>query len=106
MCICTKLRPHIYLPNDYIIYKDDIGEEMYFIIEGVVNILSPDNNSILKRLTKGDYVGELALLTENRRICSVVAFTHCLMSVLSKSDFDKILESFPEIRTILNQEGS
>jgi CRP-like cAMP-binding protein len=40
--IAVKLIPQIFLPGSYIIYKGDIGNEMFFIIEGSVNVLSPD----------------------------------------------------------------
>ena len=32
--IAVVLEPRIFLKNDYIIYKNDIGEEMYFIVKG------------------------------------------------------------------------
>ena len=51
------------MPNDYIIYKDDIGEEMYFIIEGLVNILSPSEDKIITTLTDGNYFGKKNLFT-------------------------------------------
>ncbi len=34
--ISSVLTNAIFLPGDYIIYKDQIGEEMYFIVEGSV----------------------------------------------------------------------
>ena len=34
--ISSVLTNVIFLPGDYIIYKDQIGEEMYFIVEGSV----------------------------------------------------------------------
>ena len=35
LCLDQKL----YLPGDYIIRKDDLGEEMYFVAEGTVFII-------------------------------------------------------------------
>jgi len=32
--IASVLTNVIYMPGDYIIYKDQIGEEMFFIVEG------------------------------------------------------------------------
>lgn len=34
--VASALSNMIYMPGDYIIYKDQIGEEMYFIVEGYV----------------------------------------------------------------------
>lgn len=108
--IAVCLNPEIFLPLDYLIYKvrlmqNDIGQEMYFLIEGSVNIISPDNKRILKTLEKGDYFGELALLNETKRICSIIANTFCFVYVLQKADFDRILISFPEIREVINKQS-
>lgn len=84
--LVTKLRPQTYLPHDYLIYQDDIGEEMYFIIEGIVIVLDPDGKKIRTKLTKGNYVGEMALLSSARRVCSVVAATFCFVYILHKQD--------------------
>ena len=34
--LCCALKSSAYMPGDYIILKDQMGEEMYFIIEGTV----------------------------------------------------------------------
>ena len=95
--ISLKLLAKIFLPQDYLIYKDDIGEEMYFIDIGIVSIISPDNSKIIKTLTKGDFVGEMALINNSRRMCSVIANSACLVHELKKRDFLEILKNFPEI---------
>lgn len=34
--IATLLMPELYLERDYIIFRNDIGEEMYFVVSGKV----------------------------------------------------------------------
>ena len=51
----------IYLPGDFITYKGDVGEEMYFIAEGSVQELADDKQTILESLEKGSFFGEKAL---------------------------------------------
>lgn len=34
--IASKLKIVVYLPSDYIIEKDQVGKEMFFIVEGSV----------------------------------------------------------------------
>ena len=94
--IALSLKAKIYLPQDYLIYKDDIGDEMYFIEIGKVNIIAPDNSKVIKSLGKGDFFGEMALINNSRRMCSVVASTLCLIHALTKADFNEILQNFPE----------
>ena len=99
--ISLCLIPQIYLPNDYIIYKNDVGEEMFFIILGSVNVLASDNQKILKTLKKGEFFGEVALLTSSRRMCSIRSIGLSLIYALNKSDFLGLLDDFPELEVIL-----
>jgi CRP-like cAMP-binding protein len=103
--IALKLQVEIYLPQDYLIYKDDIGEEMYFIGIGSVNIISPDNSKIIKSLFQGDFFGEMALINNSKRMCSVVADTLCLVYSLQKKDFYEILQNLPEILAKLKKQS-
>jgi CRP-like cAMP-binding protein len=90
--LCTKLHPEIYLPGDHVIFKGDIGNEMFFIVEGAVDILNPESTGINHSIDKGNFVGELALLNKVKRSCSVIAKSFCLLYVLSKEDLDSILQ--------------
>lgn len=63
----------IFLKNDYIIYRKDIGEEMYFIVKGKVSIVSATELRIFKDLDRGIF-GEIAVISNNpRRTRSVIA---------------------------------
>jgi CRP-like cAMP-binding protein len=105
--ISLHMVPKIYLPNDYIIYKNDVGEEMYFIIIGSVDILSSDNNNkVIKTLCKGDYFGEVALIHDSKRMCSVVANSLSLLYLLMKQDFQDIIKDYPKAIEILTKESN
>ena len=71
--LSSWLESAIFLPLDYVIYKDDMGDEMYFLVEGKVHVLSEDNSRVAAVLEKGSFFGEMALLYECRRMCSVIA---------------------------------
>lgn len=103
--ISLYLTPQIYLPDDYIIYKNDIGEQMFFIILGSVNILGPDNHKVVKILKKGDFFGEVALLTNSTRICSVVSNGPSLIYCLNKSDFLSLSDDYPDLIRNIEQEA-
>ena len=51
--LSTALVTQIYLPQDYIIKKGDMGEEMYFIVTGVVNVIAANKQTIVTKLNKG-----------------------------------------------------
>ena len=78
---------------------------MYFIIDGKVNILSPNENQIVATLYKGSYFGEIALFSESRRICSVLAGSFCQIYILDKKNLEKILVNFPFLEEKFKKEG-
>jgi signal-transduction protein with cAMP-binding, CBS, and nucleotidyltransferase domain len=65
---------------------------MFLIIEGSVDILTPGGKDVSHKLHKGECFGELALVNKIRRTVSVVASNYCVLYVLKKEDFDKIIE--------------
>lgn len=65
--LAVVLESCIYLPGDFILYKGDMGEEMYFIAEGSVRQLSDDKQTINKSLHKGSFFGETAILFPIKR---------------------------------------
>ena len=85
----------IYMPGDYIILKDQIGEEMYFIIEGQAQVIAADKTTILGNLKKGSYFGEIAIFMKTKRMAYVQAKTFCIISCLKKKDIEDIILSFP-----------
>lgn len=104
--ISTRLIPEIYLPCDHIIYVNDIGKEMFFIIEGSVDILTPDSKKVANKLGPGNYVGEMVLMCDMKHTCSVVANTFCLMYLLKNEDFETILEDYSNIKDVIRMENT
>jgi CRP-like cAMP-binding protein len=76
-----------YLPGDFILYKGDIGEEMYFIAEGSVRSLSDDKRTINRSLRQGKFFGETAILYPTKRSTFIQAETFCIIRVLTGEDF-------------------
>ena len=57
--VVTKLRFEVFQPGDQIIHEGTIGDKMYFIQEGVVDIIKSDGQ-ILTTLSDGSYFGGLS----------------------------------------------
>ena len=107
--ICLSLRTRIFLPNDMIIFKGDVGKELFIIAKGVVEVLRDDlpprarERSPPILLRNGSFFGEIALVMEVRRTCSVQARTVCEVSVLLQKAFDAILSENPEFARRMNE---
>ncbi|XP_037781076.1 LOW QUALITY PROTEIN: potassium/sodium hyperpolarization-activated cyclic nucleotide-gated channel 2-like [Penaeus monodon] len=95
--VVTKLRYEVYQPGDIIIKEGTIGNKMYFIQEGIVDIVM-SNGEVATSLSDGSYFGEICLLTNARRTASVRAETYCNLFSLSVEHFNTVLDSYPLMR--------
>ena len=89
--IAQGMKKKKFKPNEYIVKENTKGEEFYLIIKGRVRITVKGN--FLRDLDSGDYLGEKVLLTENNlRTASAMAIEKVICYVLSKSEFQVILQ--------------
>ena len=51
---------NLHCPGDFVYHAGDLGEEMYFVRRGFVEILSEDLNHVVNKLGSGGYFGEVA----------------------------------------------
>ncbi|CAH8530184.1 unnamed protein product [Heterobilharzia americana] len=94
MNIADALRTRDYENKDCIIKQGDPGNEIFFILEGSVIIkkqLNDGNEIVLNELQKGNYFGELALLTRKPRAISVYAKGKVTIAYLDADSFERLL---------------
>ena len=76
--------------GSYIVYAEDPGPSVMFILEGKVkiNLVSDEGKEVvLANLEAGEFFGEIALLTGEDRSANVVAVNDCVLLVLGQEDF-------------------
>lgn len=98
--IMTKYQRGVWffvLSGDIIIKEGTIGTKMYFIQEGIVDIVMA-NGEVATSLSDGSYFGEICLLTNARRVASVRAETYCNLFSLSVEHFNAVLDQYPLMR--------
>ncbi|XP_055642931.1 uncharacterized protein LOC129779470 isoform X5 [Toxorhynchites rutilus septentrionalis] len=95
--VVTKLRYEVFQPGDIVIKEGTIGSKMYFIQEGIVDIVMA-NGEVATSLSDGSYFGEICLLTNARRVASVRAETYCNLFSLSVDHFNAVLDQYPLMR--------
>nr|XP_035980170.1 cyclic nucleotide-gated cation channel beta-1 [Halichoerus grypus] len=104
-----RLRSVVYLPNDYVCKKGEIGREMYIIQAGQVQVLGgPDGKTVLVTLKPGSVFGEISLLAVgggNRRTANVVAHGFTNLFILDKKDLSEILVHYPESQKLLRKKA-
>jgi voltage-gated potassium channel len=103
--IAGLLRPRITVPEEVITRRGDIGDAVYFIASGRVEVqLEPEP----VELKGGDFFGEIALVEQTARTADVIALTSCQLLALRARDFHELMERNPEIsatiqRTVLER---
>lgn len=93
--VSLQMKPLVFTPGDFIFKKGDVGNEMYFVIRGTLEVMFPDET--LNELKDGDFFGEIALFENINRTASVKAVTYSDLYVLEKDVFERLLNRYPEI---------
>jgi len=106
--IIKALTDFHYLPSDFLVRRGEDGSDMYFLREGAAGIFithSPPHwhDPDIKVLTRGDYFGEVGLLTGQKRSAWVMARTFCVSSMLPKRAIDEVVEKDPGCMALLSK---
>jgi len=94
--LCKVLDPIVVGPDQYVIKEGDIGNEMYFVGHGVVEVLNSKREKVAE-LHEGTFFGEIALMEEVTRTASIKSMSYCNLYKLGKEDFLNILHAFDEL---------
>lgn len=90
-----SLLPHItsrqYKKGTTIIHQGDPGDSLFIIENGSVDVIDSVKNKYIATLTKNDVVGEMALITGEKRSSSVIAKTNTKVWTILKENFDNVL---------------
>jgi len=79
--------------GDTIFHEGDAGDSMFFIREGEVEVIRGD--SVIATLGKGEYFGEMALLSTEKRNATVRATKNSQLASLGKGNFLDMVDVLP-----------
>ena len=108
----NRLLTKSYRKNTVVIEKGDDSSLFYIILEGKIKAYVSDEHTdkeiILNIQGPGEHFGELALLNDTPRTCSVMTLEDSKFLVMTKRSFKKFLSEFPDssfnlIRALVNQ---
>jgi CPA2 family monovalent cation:H+ antiporter-2 len=94
--LVLHFQPYTAAPGERIIRAGDTADAIYLISKGEVEI-TIDGRRISTR-GPGEFFGEMALLSGDRRTADVTALDYSRFAVLNGRDFLKFLGRYPEIR--------
>jgi CRP-like cAMP-binding protein len=82
-------------PGKVLCKEGQIGHEFFVIVDGKVQVTR--NGRRVATLDSGDFVGEIALVTETLRTATVTAETPVRLFVLTGREFHAVLDKNPNV---------
>ena len=82
--------------DEVVIKEGDIGDSMYFILDGEVEV-TREKDDLDIMLGAGDFIGEIALIKHIQRTATVIAKKRCEMLELTTYDFKRLILDKPHI---------
>jgi len=92
--IIEELEPLVFLPGDVVIRHGELGDCMYFLSTGSVEVIA--NEKRIAVLLEGSPFGETALLQNEKRNASVRALSYCDVYKLSQHSFHRLRKKHPD----------
>lgn len=98
--VASLLRPQRAVKGEAIVREGELGDSMYFIVNGVVEGQSHGHPFVLRA---GDFFGEIAMVQRLPRTATVRAQARTQMLVLEARDFQRFVTHYPELLTIIRE---
>ena len=86
--------------NTVVIHENDPADSLFIIESGKVKVYCSDKNGkefVMNTQAAGDYFGELALLDDSTRSASVRTVEKSAFCIIYKDDFNRVLDTHPNI---------
>jgi NTE family protein len=77
--------------GEWLFREGDPGDRLYVVRSGRLDVVDKDEDRVLRRVGRGEIVGELALLTGTPRSASVCAHRDCELLSVGREDFEDLL---------------
>lgn len=98
--IAQAAHVHVFSRGETIIRFGAEGNSMFIVHEGAVSVRLDDAE--VARLQPGDFFGEMALLTGERRTADVIALTDVVAVEIAKDALEPVLHDHPELAAAIS----
>jgi serine/threonine protein kinase len=92
--------------GDAVVRAGDVGERIYFIGDGKVEVQIPASNGKIERrvqIKKGDVVGEISMLVNSTYSADIVALTDTTAFFLDRPRFQSLIEKHADLAEVMSQ---
>ncbi len=101
-----KMRNQSFPPGHIIVQQDDIGDSLFIVAEGVVDVMMQYEQTgtiEIARMGAGSFFGEMALLTGEHRNATIISVTDTYLFEITKEDIAPLIEEQPEVSELLSK---
>lgn len=97
--LASNARGHVFAPGEIIIRAGDSGSSMFVVSRGSVDVRVDSNGTsrTLKRLTEGEFFGEMGLFTGEPRTANVVAADETEVLEIGHDAMKGLFETNPDL---------
>ena len=81
--------------------EGESGQDLYFVLGGRLRALT--GGRVLNEMSRGESIGEIALLTGEPRTATVVAVRDSELVRISRETFEEIVQKYPKVMHVLAQ---
>lgn len=88
-----------YIKGEIIFRKGDIGDFLYIIVEGKIEVIENHNGEEVQIavLGKGEFFGEMALMQQKKRTATVRCLEDAELIAIRKKDFNVLVTNFGDL---------
>jgi monovalent cation:H+ antiporter, CPA1 family len=102
--LAQLLNTELAVPGQHVIHVGETGDRMFFIASGALEVKV--GGRAVRKLERGDFVGEMALLTNQPRNADVIALAYTNVMALKRRDFDVFLREHPQLKARIEAEAA
>ena len=77
--------------------EGEAGDRMFVIASGTVRVVAGSEARVIARRVAGDVVGELAVVTDQPRVASLVCDGEVRVLVISRREFESVVRDRPQV---------
>ena len=83
--------------------EGDVGDVMFMVISGEVRVITGQKGIEIARRKAGEYVGEMALISREPRIATLIAVGNVRTLCIDQKSFESLLRDRPDVSLVVIQ---
>ncbi|MDM8564977.1 ABC transporter substrate-binding protein [Candidatus Halobeggiatoa sp. HSG11] len=104
--LSDRMRRHRFVEGETVVKQGADGDSLFVIVEGVVvvQVELEDKKTIdVARLGAGNFFGEMALFTGQKRAATILTMTDTILLEIIKDDFVPLIDKQPEVAQLISK---